>query len=267
MIIPDSDSSGSTTSSDSDIPGPLQTDESQMHKIDLSKEVAIPHPTVTTRTTGIPSIEPLNLLLNQLRANLPPNLPDYSEKDFLSKFSPEQGKSMLTIEKRTTSINGSETAAPVWSILPLYHMYTSTINKSLDLNDDNNEFEPPTYDDSSTMSSSHTLSEPNNLSDSRQNSTSNINSRSTVSSQSPDFIVADESTGQWQETILDNVHKLKSLTDSESNSYAKNLKIEMFFTEDIGMLGVEPKFVDVLKYEYKQGDLINGYVMVENFSD
>ena len=265
-MISDSDSTGSRTSTES-VPVLLQSDESQMHKLDLSKEIAIPHPTVIPRTIDMPPVESFNLLLNQPRTNLPLNLPDYTEEDFFANFSAEKEKSVPPIEEHATSINGSGRAVPVWSILPLYHMYTSTISKSLDLNDDNNVFEPPTYDDISTISSSHTLSNPNNLSDSRQNSTSNINSRSSISSESTDFIVADESTGQWQETILDNVHKLKRLTDCEDNEYAKNLKVEMFFTEDVGRVGVKPTFVDVLKYEYKQGDLINGYVMVENFSD
>ncbi|CAH2353338.1 hypothetical protein CLIB1423_10S02718 [[Candida] railenensis] len=270
-MISDSDSTGSRTSTESEVPGLSQTDESQMHKpkIDLSKEIATPQPGAIPRTIGMPPLESLNLSLNQPRANMPPNSPDYTEEDFFAKFSAEKAKSISPTDKHTSSssISGSGNTVPVWSILPSYHMYTSTISKSLDLNDDNNVFEPPTYDDISTISSSHTLSNPNNSSDSRQNSTSNINSRSSVSSESSDFIVADESTGQWQETILDNVHKLKRLTDCEDNSYAKNLKIEMFFTEDVGRVGVKPNFVDVSKYEYKQGDLINGYVMVENLSD
>ncbi|CAK7909817.1 hypothetical protein CAAN1_13S01926 [[Candida] anglica] len=186
---------------------------------------------------------------------LPLSSPDYEEYDY---FSPKQ--------------NTKKPEVPLWNILPSYHMYTSTVSKSLrvthdDLND--TAFEPPTYDDLATLSScqsgraSGSSSTPGTIGASYEELESLPQS---VDAQNPNLIIADESSNLWQCTILDNIHTLNNLSDSD-NVYAKALKIDVFFTEEIGEMGKEPVFIDPSNYEYKQGDLINGYFLVDNQSD
>lgn len=190
-----------------------------------------------------------------LHMPLPPNSPAYSEETTPTELSSD----------------------PVWSILPLYHMYTSTLNKSLDVGNDETVSVPPTYDDISTLWSGKS---DGNADPSQPRSSLSASALTSLMSRSSDqltdsansmadseFIVADESTGQWQNTILDNIQKLKNLSELETNDFSKALKLDVVFTEEVGQIGVPPKILDVLKYEYKQGDLINGYILLENTSD
>lgn len=156
-------------------------------------------------------------------------------------------------------------------------MYTSTLNKSLDVGNDETVSVPPTYDDISTLWSGKY---DGNVDPSQAQSSLSASALTSLMSRSSDqltdsansladseFIVADESTGQWQNTILDNIHKLKNLSELETNHFSKSLKMDVVFTEEVGQIGIPPKILDVLKYEYKQGDLINGYILLENTSD
>ena len=147
--------------------------------------------------------------------------------------------------------------APVWSILPSYHMYKSLymgMNAPTE-----NVHEPPTYEDvshNSVAESSITAS-----------SLSLHNSGTTApSSSAPRVIVADENTNDWQNTLLDNIHQLKNLTYS-SNKYARSLNVSVHFTKEVGKLGKKPTYIDPLVYEYKQGDTVNGHILIENTSD
>lgn len=81
--------------------------------------------------------------------------------------------------------------------------------------------------------------------------------------QNANMIVADESTTTWRETILDNISNLRDLTDGD-NYFSNSVDISVHFTEDVGESGVAPKHIDPLLYEYKQGDFLNGYVLVKN---
>lgn len=159
---------------------------------------------------------------------------------------------------------------PVWSILPSYYMYQTTFY---------GEQDPPEYAEASTVSSeidshahSQWLSDENTpvttiSSQSDQIGDFNANSRqeprpSSLSSDSS-LIVADELTNSWRETILDNIHELRNMTNS-NNSYSQSLEILVHFTEEVGEPGKVPKHVDPLNFEYKQGDFLNGYVLIRN---
>lgn len=159
---------------------------------------------------------------------------------------------------------------PVWSILPSYYMYQSTFY---------GEQDPPEYVEVSTVSSeidSHAPSQwlsdentPVTTISSRSNQigdfNSNLRQEPMTSSRSSDssLIVADELTNTWRETILDNIHELRNMTNS-NNSYSQSLEILVHFTEEVGEPGKVPKHVDPLNYEYKQGDFLNGYVLIRN---
>lgn len=162
---------------------------------------------------------------------------------------------------------------PIWSILPSYYMYQSTFY---------GEQDPPEYVEASIASSeiesrsisqwgseSHTaittissnrdpVSSVNELTPSQQEPM-----HSSRSSQSSSLIVADELTNTWRETILDNIHQLRNMTDTD-NSYSQSLEILVHFTEEVGEPGKVPKHVDPLNFEYKQGDYLNGYVLFRN---
>ena len=152
--------------------------------------------------------------------------------------------------------------APVWSILPSYHMYKSLymgMNAPTE-----NIHEPPTYEDVSHTSVSHTSVTTSSITAS---SLSLHNSDTTApSSNDPRVIVADENTNDWQNTLLDNIHQLKNLTFS-NNKYAKSLNVSVHFTKEVGKLGKKPTYIDPLVYEYKQGDTVNGHILIENTSD
>lgn len=122
------------------------------------------------------------------------------------------------------------------------------------------ESQPPEYDDALTIPS-----------------TSNVSSGNTpltemslhhlpcahVSESGSDIIVADQATTSWKETILDNIHNLRNFTHSD-NPYSKNINIGVHFTAEVGEVGVEPVHIDPLKFEYQQGDYVNGYVHLKN---
>lgn len=65
------------------------------------------------------------------------------------------------------------------------------------------------------------------------------------------------------DTLLANAHKLKRLT-SVNKDLSKSLSIQINLTEEIGQIGVEPKVIDPLSVEVKQGDVIYGFILVSN---
>lgn len=161
---------------------------------------------------------------------------------------------------------------PLWTILPSYHMYNSIYrNIHLNHNDDvvNNTDEPPTYDASSSGQSS-TI--PSGSIPSNSTPPSLISSTPTMGlsqqqshCSNPRFVVADEETN-WQETILDNTHLLKNLTDT-TNAQSNAIDIKIKFTKEICQINQVPQEIDPSLFEYKQGDYLNGYVLIKNTLD
>ncbi|KAK6205433.1 Bul1 N terminus-domain-containing protein [Scheffersomyces amazonensis] len=188
---------------------------------------------------------------------------------------------------------------PVWSILPSYTMFTETVNKNLHVIDplnnsaDGYRFDLPSYELSSTQANLgfaapnqprpyqlNRPSSPSLLSSlSNDSSTSSSHGDSIMSTHGRgsgsgsgsnstinQVIVADETTCDWQETILDNIHKMKNMTFS-TNPIANNIDIKVHFTKDVGVIGKKPVEIDPSLYEYKQGDYINGYVLIKSSND
>lgn len=149
---------------------------------------------------------------------------------------------------------------PVWTILPSYSMYQSTFYGELD---------PPQYGEpvDDVQSTSNASSDFTAHSTRQSTAGTTFNSRqgslTAVPSDPDSFIVADESSNSWRETVLDNIHNLRNLTYTD-NKHAQNVQIEVFFTEEVGESGKEPKLIDPLNFEYKQGDFLNGYVYIRN---
>lgn len=155
---------------------------------------------------------------------------------------------------------------PVWSILPLYHMYTSTVSESV-LRHPN--------DDSYTKPPMYNTSHENNVERRRPSSRlehfenflrqDNQSQYSEVESEPRNLIASDDNSQDWQNTILGNIHKLDNLSNTK-NEFANAIKFSVHFTEMVGEPGVKQKELDILNYEYKQGDIINGYILIENTS-
>lgn len=152
---------------------------------------------------------------------------------------------------------------PIWSILPSYSMYQNIFN--------NDHTDPPQYIDDESYSEIETH---NSSSGMPTTITGHSTSPSEVeigghspgqsdSSSNASLIIADESTTTWRETILDNIHNLRNLTTSE-NASAKAMSISVHFTQDVCEVGKVPTHIDPLNYEYKQGDYLNGYVLIKN---
>ncbi|KAF5212957.1 hypothetical protein E0198_000470 [Clavispora lusitaniae] len=145
---------------------------------------------------------------------------------------------------------------PIWTILPSYDMYQATFH-----GDD----EPPQYAGVSSASEVDTQTSSSEIPTlNTEFSSAESENRITVStSQDASLIIADESTTSWRETILDNIHNLRNLTFSD-NKTAQAVKISVHFTEDVGEVGKVPKHIDPSNFEYKQGDYLNGYVLIRN---
>ncbi|KAG7661170.1 BUL1, partial [[Candida] subhashii] len=160
----------------------------------------------------------------------------------------------------------------IGSILPSYSMFTNTIrmNATVPENDEDNNITPPNYTIISTQMFDQSSSISSNTSQIQQLSlTGSTSTRATNEDsdfENAPFIIADENTGTWQETILDNVHRLPNLT-FESHKISEAVKLAISFTKDICEIGKVPELIDPSVFEYKQGDLLNGYITIKNTSE
>ncbi|ODV67915.1 hypothetical protein HYPBUDRAFT_107397 [Hyphopichia burtonii NRRL Y-1933] len=80
------------------------------------------------------------------------------------------------------------------------------------------------------------------------------------------LIITDENTNNWTETIINNIHNLRSLTKT-GNEYSKAIDISIHFTKDVGKVNEKPTLIDPLLHEYRKGDFINGHIYITNTSD
>lgn len=156
---------------------------------------------------------------------------------------------------------------PVWSILPSYDMYQYTFYGQLD---------PPEYgalgpsrtvlEESETLSTdptpAHSLS---NISADLVTTATNYTLQFSAPESAPNanLIVADESHQLWRETVLDNIHNLRNFSSTD-NPYTNNVSVSVLFTAEVGEVNVEPRHIDPLQYEFKQGDYLHGYVLIKN---
>lgn len=149
---------------------------------------------------------------------------------------------------------------PIWTILPSYYMYHLTFSGELD---------PPEYQE-------HEVEEPDDSSKGRSYPSSVVPTSITsytrtsetadggeTGSSESSFIVADENTTSWRETILDNINELRNLSDGD-NTHSNAVKISIHFTKDVGQRGVKPELIDPSLHEYKQDDFLNGYLLINN---
>lgn len=172
---------------------------------------------------------------------------------------------------------------PVWSILPSYDMHTRTLARSVNVEEhatllpdySNSELDSsypiaPTYTGASL--SNFASSSDNNdgvTISTAQTSVSSLTSQENLlrSFENDDnFIITDEDAHTWTETVISNIHNLRNLTFSD-NKMASAIKIDIFFTTEVGEIHKKPTFIDPSLYEYKRGDFINGYIMIRNESD
>lgn len=145
------------------------------------------------------------------------------------------------------------------NILPSYHMFQSTISKTLDSREEDFSRQPPMYE-MTPISSATSLS----------GIQSPFSTQSSVSLNEFPFPLTNQSEEEqieiWQNTILANIHKLKNLNRTD-NPIPKNLEVNVSVTKEVCQKGVKPDIIDVSDREFKQGDYIHGFVTIENHSD
>lgn len=155
---------------------------------------------------------------------------------------------------------------PIWNILPSYDLFSSTVNRGF-----TNEVEPPSYETYSVAESTETSNGDCECGSNYTGSTPATTVASDSSfvanggSSAPGLTIADENTTFWHETILDNVHKLRHVSDFEQK-YSSSVKMEIYFTKDVGEIGKVQELIDPSLHEYKAGDILNGYILIENQS-
>ncbi|ODV80790.1 ubiquitination pathway protein [Suhomyces tanzawaensis NRRL Y-17324] len=142
------------------------------------------------------------------------------------------------------------------NILPSYQMYQSTVSKHLTPTSEDMRTDPPGYE---------LTPQTSNASNASNNSVEYLRSLPTSPVNNPqEFLdAASGSVAQFDDTILENVHKLKRLT-SINKELSKSLNIQIYLTEKIGKIGEKPKIIDPLGVELRQGDYIFGYILVTN---
>ncbi|EGV61325.1 hypothetical protein CANTEDRAFT_136492 [Yamadazyma tenuis ATCC 10573] len=164
---------------------------------------------------------------------------------------------------------------PLWNILPSYQMYSQSFF--------NQQPDPPHYDAPCSESSRYTpdtgaislsvSAGPSTVSTQDLQSQAQSQSQSSVtthshsdSSPDPARVTFNDNEGHgWQSSVLDHVNKLNNMTETD-NQFAKAIKIQTFYTADICKINEPPKLIDPSKFEYKQGDYINGYIKIDNIS-
>lgn len=149
---------------------------------------------------------------------------------------------------------------PIWTILPSYYMYHLTFSGEVDP-PQYQEFENDEHDESSRVLSYPSSAVPTSLTSYSQSSEYAPPDSPPDSDSS--FIVADENTRSWRETILDNINELRNLSDSDC-AQSNAVSISIHFTKDVGQRGVKPEVIDPSLHEYKQDDLLNGYILIKN---
>lgn len=187
----------------------------------------------------------------------------------------------VTFRYEEEDIKMNKGVLPLWSILPSYEMYSRTFFGE-------NGPEPPSYENSSethgTINQPSPLTRPvNSFINSETTSELSLNRIPTLHTETStcpssgannrrlnddnnNTITINDRDHAWQNNVLDNVHKLNDMTDTDNlNSTA--LEIKTFFTEDICKTDETPQLIDPSRYEYRVGQSINGYITIENTSD
>ncbi|KAG5420738.1 BUL1 [Candida metapsilosis] len=156
-------------------------------------------------------------------------------------------------------------------------MYTSTVGMNINVPEEkDDDLPPPLYSCNNSEWSGST--ESANVQDVHSSAASTtptsvteaqsrrmVPSSSTSTIDDVPLIIADENAN-LMETILDNVHRLPNMT-FEKQEISKAVQLEVFYTKDIGVAGKAPELIDPSIYEYTQGDLLNGYILIKNTSD
>lgn len=152
----------------------------------------------------------------------------------------------------------------VSAILPSYFMYKATVGVSVLTAEqmETQNIDPPTYINESNQGLSSSSISPILTVDSSTNSLHTL--QFALSSESHVPISNEHQVGS-EEKILDNVYRLPNLS-LYPNKVGDNIRLEIHFTKEIGELGKKPEFINPFVYEYQQGDVISGYIVIENAS-
>lgn len=153
----------------------------------------------------------------------------------------------------------------VSAILPSYFMYKATVGVSVMTAEqmETQNIDPPTYINENNPRWSSSLISPI-LSENLY--ISPVHAQQFVpSSESPVPITNEHQEVGSEEKILDNVYRLPNLS-LYPNKVGDSIRLQIHFTKEIGELGKKPEFINPYVYEYQQGDVISGYIVIENAS-
>lgn len=158
--------------------------------------------------------------------------------------------------------DGSDADKLLNNILPSYHMFQSTISKTLSTSREDYLTDPPIYE--VTPVHSNVSTPALSVLPSPVNELTNVNSFPFIEAPEEQTF-DDDCIDIWENTILANVHRLKNLTNSKS-LISKDLQVEIFVTKDVVQKGMKPSIIDPHEREYQQGDYIHGFVTIKNNS-
>lgn len=133
---------------------------------------------------------------------------------------------------------------PLWNILPSYQLYESTFSQHVEPTVDDDQNDPPMYEN---------VSEPSSSEDGVHDG---------------DYFLQPSNRGmftRWENSVLGNTHKLKKLATIAPH-HAESLRIDIKLTRKPCQIGVAPEVIDATKLEFSQGESIHGFVTIQNVS-
>lgn len=155
------------------------------------------------------------------------------------------------------------------NILPLYHMFQSTISKHLRPLNENFADEPPLYEFLPVLLGTATPATPGS---GAITPLTPFALSAVVSPAEPGIATMDElffppmedtPNQSYEDTILANIHKLPNLSKRDSK-VSNSLEISINFTKAVCQIGEKSTLINASDYEYSQGDFIHGYVTIVN---
>lgn len=158
----------------------------------------------------------------------------------------------------------------IGAILPSYMMYTSTVglNMNTAVQIQNQDREPPSYTRNwpgHTLNFDHLVSPQSSLSQLVSPSSEYATASPGINTPGSYENLYENNEPHTEDSLLDNIHRLPRIVNSESK-ISDIVKLEIYFTKDIGEINKKPEYVDPSIHEYKRGDTINGYITIENTS-
>lgn len=177
--------------------------------------------------------------------------------------------------------SSNEDADGLANILPSYYMYQYTLSRSVHLNhdfpdDSLDSVEPPNYVHSSVspLESSENMIQMSNINSPTDTSSplSDVAQDVPASANGYDYFRNGQTNSRfnsittytrWEDTILANTASLRRLRTVKP-SITRDLEIQIYFTEKVGKVGVEPNILKAENIRLQQGQYLYGFITIIN---